>query len=248
MSDARGDSMMRCYFFQIPNILDDDSRLTVHAFRLYCHIKRVAGEDGECYQSIKTLCKVCHMTKPTLLKSRRLLEEAGYIDIDPRRGQTSIIRVRDIWSQNIGHFLAKSIDRMEDGEAWSTKQPGDGIHFDQEVVKNDTTKNNPIRITHEEEGRNLVSSSSPLGNEQIKELFAALKERRGYNYPNHSAEAKAIRWMLREGYTPDDILGCYDKLKRKPFWEEKTLAMMSVQKEIGEWKVNKDKPVVWRVR
>ena len=86
---------------------------------------------------------------------------------------------------------------------------------------------------------------------QVRQLFAALKERRGWSTPKSAAEAKAIRWMLAQGYTPDDILSCYEDLKAKDFWKDKALFMMSVQKEIGEWKrrqAGQLEETVWRVR
>ncbi len=65
-------------------------------------------------------------------------------------------------------------------------------------------------------------------------VFAGLKERRGYNSPVAGAEAKAITWMLRQGYMAEQVLGAYDRLKQDEFWRDKLLNMQSVKAQIGE--------------
>ncbi len=79
-------------------------------------------------------------------------------------------------------------------------------------------------------------------NAGVRQVFAGLKERRGWTSPMSAAEAKAIRWMLGEGYTPEDILGCYDYLAGQGFWRDKPLFMMSVKKDIGLWRQRQATP------
>ncbi len=67
-----------------------------------------------------------------------------------------------------------------------------------------------------------------------KTVFKGLKERRGYNSPQAGAEAKAITWMLKQGYMVEQILGAYDKLKQDEFWRDKLLNMQSVKAQVGE--------------
>src|SRR5687768_6521811 len=61
---------------ELPNVIDD-LKLKPCAFRLYVHMRRVAGESGECWQSTKTLAAACSMStgsvsgaKKELLKKR----------------------------------------------------------------------------------------------------------------------------------------------------------------------------------
>ncbi len=67
-----------------------------------------------------------------------------------------------------------------------------------------------------------------------KQVFEGLKERRDYNSPQAGAEAKAITWMLKQGYMVEQILGAYDKLKQDEFWRDKLLSMQSVKAQVGE--------------
>lgn len=90
-----------------------------------------------------------------------------------------------------------------------------------------------------------------VNNAEVRRIFAGLKERRGWPSPKAAAEAKAVRWMLANGYTVDDILGCFGHLSGKDFWRDKPLYAMSVQKEIGAWKqrqTSQPEDIEWRVR
>ena len=74
---------------------------------------------------------------------------------------------------------------------------------------------------------------TPLG-KGLREVWDGLNKRREYSSPNRGKEAVAIKWMIGEGYTPDQILETYDKLKKDPFWVKiPHLDMQSVKKQIG---------------
>jgi len=79
---------------------------------------------------------------------------------------------------------------------------------------------------------NKIIEKSPYG-EGIRQVFAGLVKKRGYKTPKNQAEAKSIRNMLKEGYTPNQILDTWEKLKADDFWQGKELYMMSVEKQIG---------------
>jgi hypothetical protein len=67
-----------------------------------------------------------------------------------------------------------------------------------------------------------------------KQVFAGLKEHRGYSSRQPGAEAKAISQMLAEGFHPKQILRAYDLIKKQPFYQDKNLSMMQVRKDIHE--------------
>ena len=67
-----------------------------------------------------------------------------------------------------------------------------------------------------------------------KKICAGLKKRRNYNSPVAGAEASAITWMLRQGYTVENILAAHDEMKKKVFWRDKMLSMQSLKNQIGE--------------
>lgn len=73
-----------------------------------------------------------------------------------------------------------------------------------------------------------------IDNADVKNVFGGLKERRGYNSPKAGAEAVAVRWMLKQGYSVPDILWTYDAMKQLAWWKDKFLNMQSVKQQIGE--------------
>ncbi len=72
----------------------------------------------------------------------------------------------------------------------------------------------------------------------IKPTMDTLEQIRGYPSGRYGAEAKAIKDMQKLGYTAHDIVSCYTDMKKRPFWSDKALSLMSVKGQIGEWKVN----------
>lgn len=108
-------------FTMIPNLVDDLG-LTVYAFRLYCHIRRVTGDFGACWQSTTTLAKHCNMSHGSVIKSKRELARFGLIHIEKKKGghgdydeiekkrgghfDYDEIIIADIWARNMA-FYAK---------------------------------------------------------------------------------------------------------------------------------------------
>lgn len=70
-------------------------------------------------------------------------------------------------------------------------------------------------------------------------VFEGLKTRRGYVSPAPGAEAQAIGWMLKQSYTVEQILACYDSMAAQPFWVDKEILMLSVKKQIGKFLTSK---------
>jgi len=95
-----------------------------------------------------------------------------------------------------------------------------------ETTKTETTDNN-------KNGRK--SPPSPFRGD-LTIVMDKLQELRGYPSGAYAAEAKAVKVMLSLGYTASDICLCYMDLKKDQFWKDKALHLMSVAKEIGNWK------------
>lgn len=185
----------------------------------------------------KVLATLISVPKNTLLRTLNKLEQVQKITLNG----DGIITITN-WDKYQTRYEKYYKGRKNDGIDMPPKSMAEGcqVEGEGEVEENiDETK---------------VSSSpvllSPKENEQVREIFAAIKERRGWNSSKHSAEAKAIRQMLRENYTVEEILACYDNLKQQAFWHDKPLMMMSVQRQIGEWRKNRQpkQDTAWRMR
>jgi hypothetical protein len=105
-------SRLRRYRIELPNIIDDFG-LSVHAFRLYVHILRVAGaRGGTCTQSTRTLVKKCKMSLGKVSEAKRELQEAGLIAIEKKIGGDKITIV-DLWRYNMRLFSLKKEERAK---------------------------------------------------------------------------------------------------------------------------------------
>ena len=131
---VRDEAPLTKFFTQTPNLVDD-ADLTAPAVRLYLHLKRVAGEEGICWQGQRELAAHCHLDPATIIRAKRELEKAGFIRIE--RGMISghpahFITIIDIWPQNYDAY--KDLG-------------GKGISRSVEKAYH---KNNPRRITQED--------------------------------------------------------------------------------------------------
>lgn len=139
----------RAYFFIIPNMVDDLG-LSPYAFRLYAHMKRVAGETGACWQSTRTLADTCKMSVGKVSKAKKELQEAGLITVETRKkqgGEYHYVTIRDIMPQNLAAYSKKCSPGEQECSPHERKcSPGE-------------TKKNPLTKTQEEVGKNPAAAA-----------------------------------------------------------------------------------------
>lgn len=107
---ARDRSSLRHYRIELPNLIDDLG-LSVYAFRLYVHLKRVAEDEGSCWQSARTLATVCNMSSGKVSEAKDELAQKGLIARHPkilRGGVGDDITIVDIWPLNFKHYAPES--------------------------------------------------------------------------------------------------------------------------------------------
>lgn len=159
----------RKYYTQVPNIVDD-LIMSVYAFRLYVHLKRVASDDGTCWQSTRTLAAHCNMSLGSVTKAKEELKSLSLITIElvkDKKGEHHEIKIVDIWPENMKRYACSCGEHpCSCGER--TCSPGE--------PKNNPNKNNH-RKKEEEENIFLLYESSigPLTGstgEELKSLEA----------------------------------------------------------------------------
>ena len=135
----------RKYFCLIPNMINEDG-LSVHAFRLYCYIKRRTGEYGKCFESSKKIAKACCMSDGSVSKAKKELKSRGLIEIRKySRGHGEFpgdeIRIVDIWEENYKFYEAKykNEKKQQSEEVIKPKEIEDQFHGDIEGVNNSAT-------------------------------------------------------------------------------------------------------------
>jgi predicted transcriptional regulator len=98
----------RKYFAAIPNMILDHPELDIYDQMLYIHIKRIAGENGQCWASIRYLAKKMKVSNDRVIKSLQKLLKLGLI----RHAGTKKVKTRprnvyeivDIWEMNLNYY------------------------------------------------------------------------------------------------------------------------------------------------
>lgn len=98
-------SSIHHYRTEIPNIIFEMG-LTVYEFSTYCHLKRTAGDRGECWKSSKILCEEIGVSLPKLIEIKRSLSEKGLIKVEKRFHEdggnaTDLITIVDVHTTRV---------------------------------------------------------------------------------------------------------------------------------------------------
>ena len=70
----------------------DDAGLSVHEFRIVCHLARRTGK-GEAFPSAESMSKVCRMKRDTVFSALKVLAERNIVTLKRRKGQSSIYTI-----------------------------------------------------------------------------------------------------------------------------------------------------------
>ena len=137
---VRDEGDLRKYYTTIPNIIDDMD-LSVYAYRLYGHLKRVAGDVGQCWQSTETLAKACGMGWATVSRAKTELVGKELIIIEqvknPQGGKDfHNITITDVWENNTIKYATSTQEGATSHQEITTSH---------QEIKNNPIKNNPVK-------------------------------------------------------------------------------------------------------
>lgn len=197
--------------------------LSVYAFRLYVHLKRVAerSDEGSCWESARTLATACKMSSGQVSKAKDELEQHGLITRHikmMRGGIGDDITIVDIWPQNFARYAPEKEAAKESDRHTITSTP--------EVIATRSLSESDHHAITSEESDHLViaetikrSYSDPIDHDQYHienqyvvgvgdraraELFTELRRRK---ISRIKAEA-----ICATPATPADILTSIDNL------------------------------------
>lgn len=147
----RDEASPRNYFSQVPNLVDE-MKLSVYAYRLYGHLRRVAGESGKCWQNTKTLADVCNMSVGKISEAKEELEKCSppLIRITSQRkadgGIYHEITITDIWQINNDRFSEGGVHHVNGG-----RSPHERTRSPHETKKNPLTQEEPTSASKNSE-------------------------------------------------------------------------------------------------
>jgi len=175
----------RRYYTQVPNMVDD-SDLSVFAFRLYIHLKRVAGDEGSCWQSTETLAESCKMGMATVSRSKTELSEKGFIFIEEIKDEHHPgrafhrITIKDLWPENSSRYQT-SPQKLQTSCVEVQTSP--------QELKNNPIKNN---INNDEE-----KASSSLLEKKSESKQTSTKKKKDNKEIDYSAFSEGEKYFLQ---------------------------------------------------
>ena len=117
--DKSGD---RKYFTIIPNYIINHS--TVFEQTIYLYMKRVAGEEGSCWESPNNIAGKLGVDPKTVRKYQKKLVERGWIEIvgTHRKTKPTIeYKIVDLWELNTKYYAEKMRGREKGKDAFSQR-------------------------------------------------------------------------------------------------------------------------------
>jgi len=157
----RDEATPRDYFAQIPNLVDL-MELSPHAYRLYGHLRRVAGESGRCWQSTKPLAAACDMSLGKVSECKQELENVypPLIRVESKafdRGSYHEITITDIWELNHTFFTGGEITvKTAKGKAFHNMN-GSRSQYEKDRSPCETKKNPVNNKTVNQHEKNSLS-------------------------------------------------------------------------------------------
>jgi hypothetical protein len=216
----------RRYRTEIPNVVFTLG-LSPYELTLYLHLKRTAGEQGECWKSTATLAKETCMSTGMVSKAKDALTipriELGKKPLikvkpeeNPHGGKARhFITLVDIWPDNFKRFtssqdeVASSPHELASSYSEIASSPGE--------IKKEPKEEEPKK----KEEIPLGAKSAPLTVE-VSQVFehwkSTLQHTRAKLTPERS---KAIRARLRDGYSVEEIKDAIDGCANSPFHQGK---------------------------
>jgi phage replication O-like protein O len=141
---------------------------------------------------------------------------------------------------------------VADATGGSTPLPSVAVADATGGSKTDSTKSNLLNQTLNPTKINTPDGPSPVGGSvtqipqtkkhrmppdpRVTEVLRAVEMRLGYPIAHWAKEAAAVKRGLKLGYTPEEILGCWETMRGFSFWRGRWLPMATVVDNIGAYR------------
>jgi len=81
---------------------------------------------------------------------------------------------------------------------------------------------------------------------RVKEVLSIIVNKTGHDIPSYAKEGAAVKRALAMGFTPEEFVGCWEKMKEFSFWQGKWLPLAKVTENLGEYRAGRLRGVVKR--
>jgi hypothetical protein len=91
-------------------------------------------------------------------------------------------------------------------------------------------------VNHQIESSN--KTTTPANGSRVpsphQEIIDVYVKELAYTPQNMGREVKAAAWLVKQTYTPEQIIACYRHIKRDKFWRDKFVSLQKVAEQIAE--------------
>lgn len=222
------------YYAVIEHMADDD--LDVFEYRLYGHYKRVCGQEGACWESVRTTAEKCGMSAGMVSKARRGLVEKGFIS------ETVITKDSAAGKSYTVGIAVELVDRwLENVKRYSPSEQGcspheQGVH----QVKQRSNHKKKEPASPDAKKQRQVAPRKPADNKPVQPHIAIIDA--WYDgmpvspivrkYPRNVTVASRL---VGAGYTPEQVRKFVEDRYLDPFWAGKKITLEHVEDNIPLW-------------
>jgi len=203
--DKSGD---RKYFTIIPNYIVNHS--TVYEQAIYLYMKRVAGEEGSCWESPKNIAKKLGIAPGTIRKYQKELVRRGWIEVvgTHRKTKPTIeYRIVDLWELNTRYYAEKTKEKERSQNGFSQR--------------NDTrcsNKNQLVTLQKASDDNKEEPSKEDLS-KKIENIYAHYKEKIHESSRLTDGAKLEIKKRLKN-YTENDLMRAIDNFSQNKWYME----------------------------
>ncbi len=191
--------------------------------------RKTVGWQKECdVISVSQLALATGLTPRNTQRAITALLEKGLITREPAGKQTYCYTLATISLR----------DTVENHIPTDTMSLGDMAPYPLGTRLDD--KPYPLGITQKKESkekkeRSRAPSAAPAEKSPHQQIMAAYQEALGYPIKDGAKEGNAAKWLVKNGYTPEQVTACYQSLRDDPWWEGKHISLQTVAGKIGAW-------------
>jgi predicted transcriptional regulator len=196
------------YFTIIPNWILDN--LPIYDAMLYIHIKRIAGENGQCWASMRYLAQKMKVSLGQIYKSLQNLTELGLIEFvgtkKVKRRPRNVYQIVDIWKLNVDYY--NDIHKTNEKSGKNIENQSKVIHNPDETICSYSEQIQEI-CSYSEQIPDQRSSSEQIQPQKSRKRTKnqSVKKKNASPKKNHNIEEKPniIINIHKENDDDDDV-------------------------------------------
>lgn len=190
-----------------------------------------ADDKGRCWPGMTSLALKTRMGRRNVVKLMERLEKSGEVVVEVRGGQAASNRYR-INIELLGSDQLITSERV----ITTPSEPAitrvvNGRSHESSITVNKTSRKKKSKVKMSAEVVEAIE-----GAVKTRDIQNAYKECVPYPVKWEQGESTAAKWLAENGYTPDDIKGCYAAMQKDHFWDDKQIRLASISNKIGAWK------------